>query len=42
MSVKKIKGYKIFIEQKLGKGAYGTVLDDEIIGLSGWIGGLNE
>ena len=25
MSVKKIKGFKIFIEKKLGKGAYGTV-----------------
>ena len=30
MSIKKIKGYKIFMDQKLGKGAYGSVFNSFI------------
>ena len=30
MSVKKIKGYKIFMDHKLGKGAYGSVFSSFI------------
>ena len=33
MSVKKIKGFKIFMDEKLGKGAYGSVLIFLYIGL---------